>query len=265
VVRVEVDGSTTVLARAHYAAPYVVVSADGRTFAWVTGDNHTRAQVLIARTRDGHQVANRTFTNEELDVLDLSADRALVSSYRHAAWWNLAEDTVEPVSADTAVAASTHGSHLALRVGEETGHTYVTATSGRPAFSLPPHQSAIAFNPDGTSILSGKVLAADERGYDLYQKPLQVRDTATGAVRATFDGRFGWYDNGSPRWEDDDHFIAIARDLSYTDGQPTMRRAWVRCSVTRIACETAGPVETPKLEVPPYGLLGRLLAGPVQR
>ncbi len=262
VVRVNGDGSTTVLARARYAAPYVVVSADGSTFAWVMG-NRRQASVLIARTSDGHQVARRTFLNEQLDVLDLTADRALVRAYQHTTRWNLAQDTTEPISADTAVAASARGD-LALRI-EKTGRTYVTPASGGPAWSLPKHETANAFAPDGASILTGKVAAFDERGYDVYQQPLQVRDSATGAVRATFDGRFGWYDTGSPRWEDSDQFIVVARDPNYASGDATMRRAWVRCSVSRHACETAGPLETPKLDVPPYGPLERLVAGPAYR
>ncbi len=116
------------------------------------------------------------------------------------------------------------------------------------------------FSPDGSSLVSGTPHDADPRGYDVFLRPLVVRDASTGAVRARFEGRFGWYDVGGPRWEDDDHLLAVAREPAYSSGQPTIRLTWVRCTVSTRTCETAGPPATLELDVPPYVVLPRLVA-----
>lgn len=266
VVRLDPDGSTSVLARSRLAGSFVTVSADARTFAWVSGGPLRTAPVLVARVVDGHQVARRRFPNEQLRVLELSPGRALVSSFGRTAWWHLKADSVQVLLDDTAVAASPGGERLALRA-ERSGRSSVAdaqaGSSGGSAWSLPRREVPVAFNPDGTLVLTGRDVEVDPRGYDVYQRPLRVRDAATGRERAVFDGRFGWYAAGSARWEDDDHLLAVARDPAYRSGDPILRRSWVRCSVTTRSCEAAGPLETAQLDVPPYGPLERLVAGPL--
>ena len=135
---------------------------------------------------------------------------------------------------------------LALR-DEEDGPKLVSARSARPgaAWSLPRREVPLAFSQrrHPAADRSGQS-EADPRGYDVYQSPLRVRDARTGRLRATFDGRFGWYATGGARWEDDDHFLAVARDPAYRSGDPTVRRSWVRCSVTTARARRPGPLET---------------------
>lgn len=261
VLRVDPDGSSTVMLRARRTEAPVVVAPDGRTFAWPGGNGEH--SVVVARVDDGGVVATHRFPHLPLQVLILTADAALVSSGEHTVRWHLLDDSVSPVMNDTALIARPHGDRAALQIAQS-GRSYVTGlargsgTSG--AWSLPRRERPTAFSPDGTMLLTGRDVEADYRGYDTYQQPLRVRDAATGRVRLSFTGRFGWYGEGDARWEDDDHFLAVARNLDYRSGDATVRRSWVRCSVAGRSCEAAGPIETPRLDVPPYGPLERVVA-----
>jgi hypothetical protein len=231
-LRVDPDGSTVVLVTSRNGGLSVTVSSDARTFTWLSGIRR-EALVVVARVADGHEVARHPFAPGQIRVLSLTPDRALVSTFRGTVWWRFGDDTLTPVAV--------------------------------PPWPLPRGEVVGAFNPDGALVLTGRNRDVDFRGYDVVQDPLRVRDAATGRVQATFDGRFGWYDTGGARWEDDDHFLAVARDPAYRSGDPTVRRSWVRCSVTTGSCEAAGPVEVARLDVPPYGPLERLVSGPLDR
>ena len=258
--RVDRDGRTRVLARTRSAPLVLAVAADGRTFAWLEQQGPARATVVVSRTSDGVEVARHRFRNQQLRVLALSSTRALVGAYRSTVSWDLASGVVTPVLPDTPLVASGDGAVVVAAQGPDDVTAYVTRGSSSGAWSLPRREVPQQVSTDGSLLVSGTPRDADPRGYDVFLRPLVVRDTATGAVRARFAGRFGWYDVGGPRWEDDDHLLAVARDPAYASGQPTIRLTWVRCTVSTRTCEAASPVATLQLDVPPYGVLPRLVA-----
>ena len=259
VFRVERDGTTRALARTRSAPLFLAVAEDGRTFAWLGQQGPARATVVVSRTSDGAEVARHRFRDEQLRLLALSGTRALVGTYRSTVSWDLASDAVTQVLPDTGLVASRDGSVLAAQ-GPDDATSYVTRGGSSTAWSLARREVPQQLSPDGSLLVSGTPHDADPRGYDVFLRPLVVRDAATGAVRARFAGRFGWYDVGGPRWEDDDHLLAVAREPAYSSGQPTIRLTWVRCTVSTRACETAGPTATLQLDVPPYVVLPRLVA-----
>lgn len=263
VFRVERDGTTRALARTRSAPLFLAVAADGRTFAWLDQQGPARATVVVSRTSDGVEIARHRFRDEQLRVLALSGTRALVGTYRSTVSWDLGSGAVSPALPDTGQVASADGVRLAAAQGPDDVLSYVTRPGGAGspgAWSLPKGEVPQQFSPDGSSLVSGTPHDADPRGYDVFLRPLVVRDASTGAVWARFEGRFGWYDVGGPRWEDDDHLLAVAREPAYSSGQPTIRLAWVRCTVSTHTCETAGPAATLQLDVPPYVVLPRLVA-----
>lgn len=261
VLRVDPDGSSTAILRARRTAAPVVVAPDGRTFAWPGGSGEHG--VVVAQVDDGDVVATHRFPHLPTQVLTLTADSALVSSDERTVRWNLHDDSVSTVIDDPTLIATRDDDRAALQVAES-GRIYVTGLAGdsgtSAAWSLPRRERPTAFSPDGTMLLTGREVEADFRGYDTYQQPLRVREAASGRVHLSFTGRFGWYGEGEARWEDADHFLAVARNLDYRSGDATVRRSWVRCSVAGRSCEAAGPIETPRLDVPPYGPLERLVA-----
>ncbi|GAB3665890.1 hypothetical protein GCM10027596_32600 [Nocardioides korecus] len=258
--RVGRDGRTRVLARTRSAPLVLAVAANGRTFAWLAQQGPARATVVVSRTSDGAEVARQRFRDEQLRVLTLTPGRALVGTYRSTASWDLATGTVRRVLPDTGLLASRDGARLVAARAPDDTPAFVTGPATSGPWSLPRREVPQQLNPDGRLLLSGTPHDADPRGYDVFLRPLVVRDASTGRVRARFDGRFGWYDAGGPRWEDGDHVLAIARAPGYASGQPTIRLTWVRCTVSTRSCETAGPPATLQLDVPPYVVLPRLVA-----
>lgn len=260
--RTERDGGTHALVRTRAVPLFLSVAADGLTFAWLAQDGPARVTIAVSRTSDGVEVARHRFRNEQPRVLALSGTRALVGTYRSTAAWDLGSGAVTPVLPDTGQVASPDGARVAAAQGPDDVVSYVTrpGAGSSGAWSLPTGEVPQQFSPDGSLLVSGTPHDADPRGYDVFLRPLVVRDARTGAVRARFEGRFGWYDVGGPRWEDDDHLLAVAREPAYSSGQPTIRLTWVRCTVSTRTCETAGPAATLQLDVPPYVALPRLVA-----
>ena len=258
--RVGRDGSTRVLARTRSAPLVLAVATDGRTFAWIARQGGAQATVAVSRTSDGTEVARRRFRDEQLRVLTLSSGRALVGTHRATLAWDLRTGGVSRVLTDTGLLASRDGARVVAGRAPDDTPAYVTGRATPGPWSLPRAEDPQQLSPDGRLLVTGTPHDADLRGYDVFLRPLVVRDASSGRVRARFDGRFGWYDAGGPRWEDDDHVLAVAREPAYDSGQPTIRLTWVRCEISTRSCETAGPPATLRLDVPPYGVLPRLVA-----
>lgn len=87
---------------------------------------------------------------------------------------------------DTGLLAGPDGARVAAAKGPGDLRSYVTrpgAPGSSSAWSLPKGEVPQQLGPDGSLLVSGTP-HADPRGYDVFLRPLVVRDAATGVVRA---------------------------------------------------------------------------------
>ena len=192
VVDVLPDGTVrTVLRRV--AQEIVVASEDGSTLLAVPAPGRTRAAVKAWSVADGSLVASRAFRGYP-EVVTAEGRRALVRTTTRTFWWNIATDTVRPVTKRLTGLASTTHDLLATYTKDPYlgGCTELVRLSDRSDVVWRSCRERVAaISPDGTQLLTFHILTDGLGPGEIHLRELDDTLLATWSTN--------WF--GDWRWE----------------------------------------------------------------
>ena len=229
-LRVDADGSTTVLVRGADASEFNL-SDDGEELVRSTVVGHRRTRVTVQDVRVGPITARRVFRGFAR-VLDQRGNDRLIttSSPNRTFWWSTGSDTLRPVSRRFSHAADIDADRLAAYTGDpyRGGCTVVTrVTRPRTVLWRSCDERVDSFSPSGRRMSTVGILS------DGIGPSMVLLRRTHGRLLARYTTR-GWF--GAVTWE------TGTRLLLDTNGRS--RAATVRCVVKD--CERASglrPVE----------------------